>query len=153
MTRQASCTKRRKWGRIRPDRVYWHSGKLAAGCYGSIGVMRAAKDPFIRLLRHSRLGTILVAAAGRHESAFGNNRSAGLSYRWLRSSSGSAVVCCKSKERSPAQRYSGGIQSFADPAPRWSTHSGGRRSFIINEPNARHSNRRAMISSSKASGG
>jgi Zn-dependent protease len=26
--------------------------------------MRAAKDPFIRLLRHSRLGTILVAAAG-----------------------------------------------------------------------------------------
>jgi hypothetical protein len=30
---------RRELDRIQPDRVYWHSRKEAAGCYGSIGMM------------------------------------------------------------------------------------------------------------------
>jgi putative ABC transport system substrate-binding protein len=67
----------------------------------------------------------------RHESPFGDDRSARLSYRWLRSCSGGAVVGCKPKERSRAQRHSGDIQSFADPAPRRRTYSGGRPSWCI----------------------
>ena len=70
-----------------------------------------------RALRHPRLGTILVAAAGpRHESAFGDDRSAGLSYSWLRTCSRGAVIGCEPKKRSSAQRYSGDFQSSADPA-------------------------------------
>jgi hypothetical protein len=74
-----------------------------------------------RALRHPRMGTILVAAA---ESAFGDDRRARLSYRWLHSRSRGTVVGRQPKERSPAQRRSGDIQSFADSAPRWRTHPG-----------------------------
>ena len=86
-----------------------------------------------RALRHPRMGTILVAAAGP-----GMNLLLAtiawrfrLSYRWLRSSSRGAMVGCKPKERATAQRYSSDFQSFADPAPRWRTHFGRRPSWCF----------------------
>ena len=85
-----------------------------------------------RALRHPRLGTILVAAAGPGMNLLLATIAAlAFSYRWLHTCSGGSMVGCEPKERSADQRNFGDFQSLADPTTRWRAHFGRHPSWRL----------------------
>ena len=85
-----------------------------------------------RALRHPRVGTILVAAAGPGMNLLLATIAAlGFHILGYVPAPGAQWLADKPKERSPAQRHSGDFQSFADSAPRWRTHPGRRPSWCL----------------------